>query len=413
MIGDANQALLRTSLTRRRRGQSFGRGKNSATMGHHIIEGGIGMKSAMAFWLSCGVIAAGAVDGAWAEDSSSTVTTREVVAPGAVAAATDVSSSHSSTDKAFQNALSLNTEEAFVDYIVMNTNGPNVEQAVSRLTKHTVVRSGGIIPWSALGGMSWSQPAKDGFSNFATLSAKRVTIANLDQLTFNCSEDTEFLARNWVLLNRVMVIGHLIGNAEGLRVESGMALLPPRPPEMCGIGTKLKMDGAAFLVELIAPGGGADKAGVPVGSEIVAIDGKPVKHLTMPDVLDIIGGPTGTLVSITVVQADGSVNKTYQVERIPGDMQALFCTIGARLTVKDGSVMTAVVSPGGGADKAGAPVGSQIESIDGKPVKGMPEIEAFSLIYGQEGTVVSITVLQSQGATRTYQVERTRPKPIR
>jgi hypothetical protein len=83
-----------------------------------------------------------------------------------------------------------------------------------------------VIQWAALGGMNWSQPREDGFSNFRALSAKRVTIANLDDLTFNCSLETEFYAGDWVKLNKVMCKGHLVATSEGLRVAKGIALIP-------------------------------------------------------------------------------------------------------------------------------------------------------------------------------------------
>jgi hypothetical protein len=129
----------------------------------------------------------------------------------------------------WKEALANNTDDGLVRYIVKYTGTTKADEAANRLLKHTVIRAGGVIPWTALGGMSWSQtdPEMDGFSNFRNAMIGGATVIRLPNFfAFECSEKTEFIFMNWVKLNQVKCKGHLKGNSEGLRVIEGMALIP-------------------------------------------------------------------------------------------------------------------------------------------------------------------------------------------
>lgn len=58
-------------------------------------------------------------------------------------------------------------------------------------------------------------------------------------------------------------------------------------------------DGRVFVRE-IPPGQGADKAGLELDDEIVAIDGKPVQSLTLDEVRTALRGDVGTTMTLTV-----------------------------------------------------------------------------------------------------------------
>ena len=65
-----------------------------------------------------------------------------------------------------------------------------------------------------------------------------------------------------------------------------------------------------------APEGmGAAKAGMAVGDEVVAIDGKAVTKMTPPEVHEALAGKVGTKVKVTVVRAGAMVELV--VERGP------------------------------------------------------------------------------------------------
>jgi C-terminal processing protease CtpA/Prc len=77
---------------------------------------------------------------------------------------------------------------------------------------------------------------------------------------------------------------------------------------------KDNVDGRLFVRE--APDGmGAAKAGVSVGDEVVAIDGKPVAKMTPAEVHEALAGKVGTKVKVTVMRGGASLD--FVVERGP------------------------------------------------------------------------------------------------
>ncbi len=86
-------------------------------------------------------------------------------------------------------------------------------------------------------------------------------------------------------------------------VESGQE---PRL-ELAGLGMVLQAQGDALVVNrLIAQGGGAE-AGLVLGDAILAIDGKPAVELGFEGAVNVIRGPEGSDVTLTVRRADGQV----------------------------------------------------------------------------------------------------------
>jgi carboxyl-terminal processing protease len=60
---------------------------------------------------------------------------------------------------------------------------------------------------------------------------------------------------------------------------------------------------------------GAAKAGIAIGDEVIAIDGKPVAKLTPVEVHEALAGKVGTKVRVSVVRNGVSID--YLVERGP------------------------------------------------------------------------------------------------
>ncbi len=77
---------------------------------------------------------------------------------------------------------------------------------------------------------------------------------------------------------------------------------------------KDNVDGRLFIREA-PPGMGAARAGIEVGDEVVAIDGKPVGKMTPAEVHDALSGKVGTKVRITLVRAGVTIERN--VERGP------------------------------------------------------------------------------------------------
>jgi membrane-associated protease RseP (regulator of RpoE activity) len=104
----------------------------------------------------------------------------------------------------------------------------------------------------------------------------------------------------------------------------------PSEKSFCGIGVELNSKDDPLRIEKVIPGSGAEKAGVPVGSHIVSIEGKSVKGMALQDVVNLLRGAEGTVVSVTIVQELG-LTKTCPITRIkmsisgPDNLAGIYC----------------------------------------------------------------------------------------
>lgn len=81
-----------------------------------------------------------------------------------------------------------------------------------------------------------------------------------------------------------------------------------------GIGALLDRQGDDWIIKSTVPGSAAETAGLKPGNRISSVDGKSVQGLALPDILSLLRGKVGTVVSLTVVQ-DLGVSKTVEVTR--------------------------------------------------------------------------------------------------
>jgi len=86
------------------------------------------------------------------------------------------------------------------------------------------------------------------------------------------------------------------------RVEPGEE---PRT-ELAGIGIQLAPHGDALAVTGVVPGGGAAEVGLARGDEILEVEGRPVSELGLGGAVELIRGPEGTAVTLTVRRAEAS-----------------------------------------------------------------------------------------------------------
>ena len=79
-----------------------------------------------------------------------------------------------------------------------------------------------------------------------------------------------------------------------------------------GVGVGMLPSPRGLVVASIHPGGPASKAGVRVGDTILAVDGHPVAHLGIAQVIARFTGPAGSFVRLDVVRGGESMAFTLQ-----------------------------------------------------------------------------------------------------
>ena len=93
-----------------------------------------------------------------------------------------------------------------------------------------------------------------------------------------------------------------------------------------------------------------------------------------------------------------------QVKEENIDLQGQLQGIGVTVQEKNGSVVVVAPLDGSPAQKAGIQSGDIILQVDGKPVVDV--IDATTRIRGPAGTSVSVTIMDTSGATRTFTLVR-------
>src|SRR5262249_21668070 len=86
-----------------------------------------------------------------------------------------------------------------------------------------------------------------------------------------------------------------------------------------GIGIQIKMHDTEKLPQILNPfrRGPAYRAGVKPNDLIEQVNGKDVKGLTIPQVVELLRDEEGTTVSLTVRQPDSKESRTYKMTRVP------------------------------------------------------------------------------------------------
>jgi C-terminal processing protease CtpA/Prc len=110
------------------------------------------------------------------------------------------------------------------------------------------------------------------------------------------------MPRSVVSLLSVLLLAFLIGACASSAPGTIGALLGKRT------------DGRLF-VRGIPPGQGADRAGLEIDDEIVAIDGQSVKDMTQDDVRKAVRGTVGSTLTLTVER--GGQRRDVKVQRSP------------------------------------------------------------------------------------------------
>jgi hypothetical protein len=85
--------------------------------------------------------------------------------------------------------------------------------------------------------------------------------------------------------------------------------------ELAGIGASLEKRGEAIWIGQTLPGGGAAEVGLVPGDGITAIEGAPVEPMSLGEAVQLLRGPEGTSVTLSVVKASGGRPLTVSVPR--------------------------------------------------------------------------------------------------
>ena len=85
--------------------------------------------------------------------------------------------------------------------------------------------------------------------------------------------------------------------------------------ELAGVGVQFAPRGEALRIVAVVPGGGAAEAGLQVGDEILAVDGRPVSELGMEGSVQAIRGPEGSTVTLRVRRGPGGTPSEVTVAR--------------------------------------------------------------------------------------------------
>lgn len=97
-------------------------------------------------------------------------------------------------------------------------------------------------------------------------------------------------------------------------VLRGLAACSSPLPGTIGAQLGRKADGRLF-VRGVPPGQGADKAGLMVDDEVIAIEGRPVRELSQDDIKKAVRGDMGSSFTVTI-ERDGQ-RRDVKIERSP------------------------------------------------------------------------------------------------
>lgn len=125
------------------------------------------------------------------------------------------------------------------------------------------------------------------------------------------------------------VLEYLCGATNSLDVYSAY-LTPAQLAEVysqiegrfVGLGVELKADGGSLLIVRVIPRSPAEQAGIQAGDRITAVDGKSVTQMSTDQAANMLQGPEGSVVQLTV-RTGGGLLKSVRVERARVDVPSV------------------------------------------------------------------------------------------
>ncbi len=182
-----------------------------------------------------------------------------------------------------------------------------------------------------------------------------------------------------------------------------------------GIGMMLRVEKERpIIVEQVASGGPADKAGILAGDVIRKIDGEDPHAPGYGEPAAHIRGRIGTEVALTV-ERDAAI-KEFKITRVPLDLpappgprpgpggQAHKAGIGLQISITgDGSIFVKDTVRSSPAARAGVRKGDQLISIDGTRIRGVDDLAAK--LPGEVGSSVKLEVRRN-GENKEFDLKR-------
>ena len=123
---------------------------------------------------------------------------------------------------------------------------------------------------------------------------------------------------------RVMTYGAISGMVDSLGDTGHSVFLTPEMMqaertmergEFAGIGAELRMKNKQAVIVAPMDGTPAQRAGIRPGDIIVAVDGRSVVGLPLPEIVGKITGPAGTQVSLTLKDPSTGMERTIEITR--------------------------------------------------------------------------------------------------
>jgi len=171
-----------------------------------------------------------------------------------------------------------------------------------------------------------------------------------------------------------------------------------------GIGVYLQQNPVTDDIVVVSPllDSSAYRAGIQAGDVILAVDGEPTSGWTESDATQRIGGPEGTVVTLSVRHSDGSVDEITIVRgtlAVPAPLRLE--RIGIELLAGTVTGVIVVVWPMANfpADQAGIRHGDVILAVDGESTTGWTVSEAVKRLDSFEGEHLTMRVRHDDGET--------------
>jgi carboxyl-terminal processing protease len=117
------------------------------------------------------------------------------------------------------------------------------------------------------------------------------------------------------------------GHTVFLTPEEYQQLQSEMSGKFSGIGVIISDAGGVIVVERVIVGSPADQAGIRAGDQITAVDGQSTSGMTYSEIADLIRGPSGTSVTVTVLHIGSAEPVNISVTRATIDFPILSWTM--------------------------------------------------------------------------------------
>jgi len=218
------------------------------------------------------------------------------------------------------NKLLLKYEAAYLIYEFINKGILNIQQQQQTQTIQPIGITIEIVP---VPGATVSIPTTEVGKKFLNSEKFKILMDVLQKI------NTKFINKDKIDLDE-LVYGAIKGMVEKLGDEYSVFQEPAKATsfsksltgEFDGIGISIEMINGKIVVVTPLKNTPAEAAGIKPGDIIDKVDDKPVSNKTLDDVVNMIQGPTGTTVKITIIR--GGANIDFSIQRAHIKVSSVF-----------------------------------------------------------------------------------------